>query len=630
MQDKIRENGERLNKISKKNRYSRFFFKTGGQMRKEKMISGWKRLSEDARAYLMRMGLKKKTILFALGTFAGAVLLTFFIFGIAYGRMWKQSMIAHLENVGEEKENDIYEYFINMDDLAYNICYSNWIQDLFQNRVSILRRQEQEENAQEFLSSLCTLYDGNQIAVIALNGTRICGSYGYRLDYDMDITEKEWYPQLLKDGKYVETGSDKGIYRNLPGWCMNLYYVVNDYNTLDMAGIMVITIPVENIGRLLDTGYDEIGFALCEKGEMIASSLSEELTELPEADRGYIRKTAGRYYVTRSALKPDGFQWELITALDTENQKIDSFMLISILVGMLLILGCLLITAAMAVSRYLTRPILSCAGAMLEIRNNHMGIQIDNGYTDEIGELIGGFNEMSSSLYTLIEKNKLIVALQKEAEIRMLERQINPHFLFNTLEIINSLIMGKKEKFAMKVCETLGQLYRYNLRQDKWITLREELDYTRQYLMIMRYKINELTWFYEIDEELKEIPFMKAILQPLVENSIMHGFRKKTQECCISIEIRERENGVFLEVMDNGEGMEEEQLEVLQMELSRIREKPMEKITDTVHIGIRNVVQRLHLEYGEAFRFRITSNAGYGTRIEMTIPKESISEGQYV
>ena len=599
-------------------------------MRREKFLSGCRDLLGEARAYFMRMGLRKKTVLFAMGTFAGAVLLTFLIFAVAYHQMWKQSMTAQIRNVGEEKENDIYEYFIRMDDLAYNISYSNWIQDLFQNSVSIQRRQELEENAREFLGSLCSLYDGNQLAVIALNGTKISGSFKYRLDYEMDITKKEWYPQLLKNGKYVETGSGKGIYRNQTGWCMNLYYVVNDYNTLDLAGIMVITIPVENLSRLLDTGYEEIGFALREEGEVIVSSLPEKFQQWPESDQEAVRKAEGRYYVAGSRLNMNGFQWELVTTLDTENQKIDSFTLVIILVGMLVVLGCLLIIAAMTVSKYLTRPILSCAGAMLEIRNNHMGIQLDNSYTDEIGELIAGFNEMSSSLYTLIERNKLIVALQKDAEIRMLERQINPHFLFNTLEIINSLIMGKKEKSAMKVCETLGQLYRYNLRQDKWITLQEELDYTRQYLLIMRYKINELTWFYDIDEKMTGTAFMKAILQPLVENSIMHGFRKKMQECCISVGIKEQNEKVSIEVMDNGEGMEKEQLEALEEELGRIREKPMEKITDTVHIGIRNVVQRLHLEYGDAFWFHITSNAGYGTRIEMLIPKESVGEGQYV
>lgn len=599
-------------------------------MESGKIFSGCKRLLEEARAYLMRMGIKKKTVLFVMSTFAGAVLLTFLIFAVAYNQMWKQSMSAQIRSVGEEKESDIYEYFNDMDDLVYNICYSNWIQDLFQNSVSIQRRQELEGNAREFLGSLCTLYDGNQLAVIALNGTKISGSFRYRLDYEMDITKKEWYPQLLKNGKYVETGSGKGIYSNQSGWCMNLYYVVNDYNTLDLAGIMVITIPIENISKLLDTGYEEIGFALSEEGTLITSSLPEKFQEWPEPDGENIKKFDGRYYVACNKLDMDLFQWELITTLDTENQKVDSFTLMIILVGMLVILGCLLIIAAITVSKYLTRPILSCAGAMLEIRNNHMGIQLDNSYTDEIGALIEGFNEMSSSLYTLIEKNKLIVALQKDAEIRMLERQINPHFLFNTLEIINSLIMGKKEKSAMKVCETLGRLYRYNLRQDKWITLWEELDYTRQYLMIMRYKINELTWYYDIDEKMTDMPFMKAILQPLVENSILHGFRKKMQECCISVGIKERNGKVSIEVMDNGEGMEKEQLEVLEAELNGIRERPMEKITDTVHIGIRNVVQRLHLEYGTDFLFHITSNAGYGTKIEMIIPKENLGEEQYV
>ena len=113
---------------------------------------------------------------------------------------------------------------------------------------------------------------------------------------------------------------------------------------------------------------------------------------------------------------------------------------------------------AAAVSRYLTNPILDCADAMLEIRNNNIGIQIENTYFDEIGELIDGFNEMSGSIYSLIEKNKMISTLQKNAKIKILERQINPHFLFNTLEIINSQILNGKEKSAVKVCETLGQL----------------------------------------------------------------------------------------------------------------------------------------------------------------------------
>lgn len=174
----------------------------------------------------------------------------------------------------------------------------------------------------------------------------------------------------------------------------------------------------------------------------------------------------------------------------------------------------------------------------------------------------------------------------------------------------------------MKVCETLGQLYRYNLKQNKWITLKEELEYTKQYLLIMKYKINDFSYFDDVDERLMEAPFMKAILQPLVENSVKHGFQRKNQECCISIIIHLKNEKIHIEVMDNGSGMETVQQQLLSEEIQNIYEHPMKRLPETGHVGIKNVVQRLYLEYGDAFDVKIISNAGYGTRIEMEIPLE--------
>ncbi|MCQ4727733.1 histidine kinase, partial [Anaerotignum faecicola] len=145
-------------------------------------------------------------------------------------------------------------------------------------------------------------------------------------------------------------------------------------------------------------------------------------------------------------------------------------------------------------------------------------------------------------------------------EIKMLERQINPHFLFNTLELISGLILDEKEEEAISLCGNLGQLYRYNLRQEKWIQLREEIEYTKRYLEIMQYKVENLETFYDIEDEVLEEKVIKAILQPLVENSTRHGFRDKAGECCIAIQAKRRGCGLILEVMDNGNGMSEEQL----------------------------------------------------------------------
>lgn len=142
-------------------------------------------------------------------------------------------------------------------------------------------------------------------------------------------------------------------------------------------------------------------------GSSICSNLPGELdTGEKREESEQIVKLENRYYMSRKMLNTEFFQWILITVSDENYQKVNNPMVLLVFVGMLGFVGCLLILVALAVSRYLTKPILNCAGAMLEIRNNHIGIQIKNTYMDEIGELIDGFNEMSGSIYSLIEKKQ--------------------------------------------------------------------------------------------------------------------------------------------------------------------------------------------------------------------------------
>lgn len=204
-------------------------------------------LFNDIKTRFMHLGLKKKTVTFVMCTFIGTVLLASIVFGVVYTNSWRSTVVNHVKSMETEKEENIRNYFDNMDGLAYNICYSNWMQDIFMKSVSIQRRQEMEENAGDFLGSLSTLYEGNQFAIIALNGTRVTGTDSCRLDYNVDIEQKDWYEELIRNGKYVEAGegSDKGIYRNHPEWNMTIYYVVHDYNTLERTGFMVITIPLK-------------------------------------------------------------------------------------------------------------------------------------------------------------------------------------------------------------------------------------------------------------------------------------------------------------------------------------------------------------------------------------------------
>lgn len=579
---------------------------------------------------MQNIGLKKKVFLFAFFIFAMTFLLSMFVFWGLQRYSQRRAAVSHVEGARNEKLDMLKSYFKNMDSVTYNLAYSNWIQDLCQKAVYTQRRQELLDNAHEFLGSVSTLYEGNKFALITWSGIRVTSVNGYYLDYGVDIKEKPWYDTLLHDGKYMEAeeGEEKGIYHKHSEWDMTLYYLLHDYNTLEMTGVFVITIPEQNLKKLLATEYDGMFFGLlCSDGRLVTAD-EDGLAVMERA-----KNAAGQnrlsdtvetmdqdYFAVMNDFSTDFFDWKLVTVFDGRYQKMDVRMMSAFLIILLLVSGCLLVVGVLAVSKYLTKPLLACADGMRQIQQNHLGILLQNTYTDEIGELISGFNEMSASLELLVEKNRRITAIQKESEIKLLESQINPHFLFNTLEIINSLILNRQETEAVMVCETLGQLYRYNLRQEKWITIGEELEYTKQYLLIVKYKQSDLEVFFDVDEELGELPFLKMVLQPLVENSIRHGFRYKTRDCCISIGIEKDERKLRVTVMDNGSGMEPDQHRLLMEELEQIHQNPMEKLPDSAHIGLRNVVQRLYLEYGDDFSVIIMTNAGYGLRIEMEIP----------
>lgn len=129
----------------------------------------------------------------------------------------------------------------------------------------------------------------------------------------------------------------------------------------------------------------------------------------------------------------------------------------------------------------------------------------------------------------------------------------------------------------MAVCETLGQIFHYNLKQDKWIKVKDEMAYIRRYLLLMEYKIPDLSIFYDVDGSVEERLILKAVLQPLVENCIKHGFAGKTGECCITIAVKEETDGLQISVMDNGNGITREKYISLLKELEKIKENPNQK-----------------------------------------------------
>ncbi len=248
---------------------------------------------------------------------------------------------------------------------------------------------------------------------------------------------------------------------------------------------------------------------------------------------------------------------------------------------------------------------------------------------DTEGDILNKLDEFSyikSNISQLIEKNssneiqlsKSILQL-KQAQFNALQNQINPHFILNTLNMVNLLLIRKGDIHheVLKINENVSKIMTRVLASEEYIiSVSQEVDCTKDYLEIERLKKNnsfDVKW--NIDENLNEEKTVKFILQPIVENCITHGFSKcKDREKCINISIKkEKENIVFV-VQDNGCGMTKEKLEEIRRQLER------EDFPKSRNIAILNVHQRIRIVYGSGFGLEIVQSDFYGTTIKMTIP----------
>lgn len=231
---------------------------------------------------------------------------------------------------------------------------------------------------------------------------------------------------------------------------------------------------------------------------------------------------------------------------------------------------------------------------------------------DEVGSLYRSFNERNQRIQNLIEKNNEANKKEKEYHIQALNAQINPHFMYNTLDTINWMAKDLKAKDISKMITSLSRILRYSIsKKEDIVTLDEEINCIKNYLNIYeeRYEKAFTSEFY-INPEILEYKTFKLLLQPLVENSLIHGFSRQMKGGNIIIRgDMKGENGV-LRIIDNGEGMTKERIFYV---LSQ----------DSDRIGLSNINQRLKLLYGAEYGMTIESTPGEGTMIILVFPPKA-------
>ena len=297
--------------------------------------------------------------------------------------------------------------------------------------------------------------------------------------------------------------------------------------------------------------------------------------------------------------------------------------------GMILLLVILVgFSFALLITRSITRPVRELCEAAEEIGQGHFDTRINIAEGNELSIVGESFNRMAQQITVLIEDIREEQIYNRNMEQKLLQAQINPHFLYNTLDNILWLSEDGRKEDVQQLVMSLSQFFRTTLSGGRdIIPLREEISHVEAYLQIQRFRYQDIL-SYEIDvpEELMNVAVIKMTLQPLVENALYHGIKNKRGMGLLTISAWREEEYVCIRVSDNGIGMRKEDLEKVRGLVSG--KQQISK--DNTGFGIANDAQRLRLNFGEKYTIQVESTYGVGTDVTVYNPSGEFSDSFFV
>jgi len=310
--------------------------------------------------------------------------------------------------------------------------------------------------------------------------------------------------------------------------------------------------------------------------------------------------------------------WESINVIpiqeltkEFQTTRNSSLFLNFIMIGIALI-------ASIAFAKIMTKPIKRMIGSMEEIQKGNFNVSIIIEYLDEIGQLGLHFNKMVKRIQNLIEEVYINKILKQEAEMKALQSQINPHFLYNTLECIRMTSEINDDEEVSEMLFILGKMLRYSVNKKiEIVTIEKEFSYLKDYITIHNFRRNRdqmITLNLNVENKLLIYPIIKLLFQPIVENAVIHGFDSHKQNAIITISSQTYDSTVEWTIKDNGCGMSERKLQGLR-EMIEISID-----SNDYGLGLKNVNDRIKSKYGKDFGLKIKSTIGIGTEVKMSLP----------
>lgn len=402
----------------------------------------------------------------------------------------------------------------------------------------------------------------------------------------------------------------------------NLGYISIDFN-LD---------SIQSMSDLLYSKYSEDFYLIDQNYKVLYSSqdnligtkLTDEWAEMLNKKQklsGYFESSNGdfRGITIYETVEHFGQKWILAKRIPNQVLYKNANQLVFINVLVISVSLIIVIIATLFISLKLTSPIKELIQSIKEMKVKNMQVDINTKSTDEIGILAQTIKHMVETIDNLIMREYRLEIANKDNQLKALQAQINPHFIFNTLQSIGSLALQSNVPRIYDLTSSLGKMMRYNMNTNEFIVeVSKEIDQIQAYLELQKQRFKQNLIFYiHVEDEVKTLLIPKMILQPLVENYFKHGFEQNTRPGKIWINIRKVDpQFLLISVEDNGKGMEPDRLEFVQQKLSGTRNGA--QIDQS--IGLSNVLSRIQLYFDEQAQIKITNRDPLGLKITLHIP----------
>lgn len=580
----------------------------------------------------------KLLISYVLISFLPIVLL-----GLLGGQIYTKSLLKNTETASIDTLNLICSDIDALIDDTYSVC-NTLTNDI---KIQQYLRQEFSSLADQYSTDLSASMELTSISDYKKNifGVYILGDNGglYKSNYCSfkpgDLRQTKWYKEIRasqsaiwfppQDGSFIvrSSGSDRFLTIGMP---------VTDKASGHIKGIITAEIKEEELTKNASTGFTSGLICILDQDNNILFStdqntedpykidLTEDITSM------ILEKT--NYDTHQSEIIPDDDYIIVSRAIEHSNWCVSGLVsrkfltsgihdIFQVGILILIILFFLALYAAMWVSDSVSKPVRELYSMMEAVEQGDLSVRIHTHYTDEFETLNESFNNMLARIQKLINQIYEEQGKLKNSELKALQAQIQPHFLYNSLDSVIWLLRMNKNTDAENMLSELSTFFKISLSKGKEIILiKDELRHVRSYLFIttMIYG-KKFEYSIECDPSLYDYQTLKLVLQPLVENVIMHASAPEGEKIYIQLRVYEKEDNLILSVQDISMGMTQDACKRLIQSLS-IPPQKRGKSSGNGY-GLYNVNERIHILFGQQYGVFIESEYGFGTEVYIKIPK---------